>query len=251
MVFGGNHPSSDEVASLLGWWRDAGLDVLIDEEPRDWLARAEASAELAAAAPAAALIAKAPAPPVAPPAPSFPDTLAGFCEWLASTDRISIPLASRIAPVGDAASGLMTLIDLPEPGDVDSQVLFSGPSGALFDKMLSAIGRDRQSLYLVAMAPGWPGGGFVDKAMGALFVELARHHVALARPRALLLMGEQPSRAFLGMGFVEARGKVHDVALDGGAVRAVATFHPRTLLQHPEQKRRAWDDLQLLKSLLV
>lgn len=253
MDFGGNHASADEIASLLGWWRDAGLDVLVDEEPRDWLARVEAPAPAAAAAPIAAPRAEAaaPTPALAPaPAPSFPDTLAGFVEWLASNDRIAIPLASRIAPVGDPASGLMTMVDLPEPGDVDSHVLFSGPSGALFDKMLAAIGRDRTSLYLAAMAPGWPGGGVVDKATGALFVELARHHVALARPRALLLMGEQPARAFLGMGFVEARGRVHDVALPGGAVRAVATFHPRTLLQHPEQKRRAWEDLQLLKSLV-
>lgn len=253
MDLGANHGSAAEIASLMGWWEGAGFDVLVDEAPRDWLARAEPPV----ARPVIAAIsqqAAAPVPPAPvrsePPAqaaePGLPDTLAGFQSWLATSDAISMPLSARVAASGDPASGLMVLIDLPEAEDPASGRLLSGPAGDLFDKMLAAMGRDRQSLYLSAMAPGRPTGGFVDRAQGALFARLARHHVALARPRALLLMGEQPSRIFLDLGFVEARGRVHDVLLPGGAVGAVATFHPRTLLQHPQQKRRAWEDLQLL-----
>lgn len=255
MVFGGNHASAAELASLMGWWRDAGLEVLAADEPCDWLAPVERPAERTAnttmmeppARPAAAPVAaERPAPPA-----SFPDTLPAFQQWLATSEKIAMPMPARVAPMGDPASGLMVLVDLPEQVDPANGRLLSGPVGELFDKMLSAVNRDRQSLYLSAMAPGWPTGGVVDRAMGALFNELARHHVALARPRALLLMGEQPSRAFLGKGFVEARGSVHDVQLPGGAIKAVATFHPRTLLQHPQQKRRAWEDLQLLMKLLA
>lgn len=257
MVLGGNHLSPADVGSLLGWWQDAGLDTLVDETPRDWLAVAERPAPVAVASAAAAVSAPAAtAKPAAPPAetrapaPSFPDDLPAFQAWLATSDKISMPLSARIAPVGDPASGLMFLVDLPDADDLGTGSLLSGEAGALFDKMIGAIQRDRRSLYLSAMAPGRPTGGFVDKASGALFGELARHHVALAKPRALLLMGEQPSRTFLNMGFVEARGRVHDVAVGGGAVKAVATFHPRTLLQHPQQKRRAWEDLQLLMTIL-
>lgn len=253
MELGGNHASSADIASLIGWWQDAGLDILVDEAPRDWLARGERPAVSAAAiapAPSPQLAIAQPTPvraaPAAPAAPSFPDDLAAFQAWLTSSDKITMPLAARLAPSGDPASGLMVLVDLPDAGDIDSGRLLSGAAGELFDKMIAAMGRDRQSLYLSAMAPGRPTGGFVDKASGALFSELARHHVALAKPRALLLLGEQPSRAFLNMGFVEARGRVHDVRLPGGAVSAIASFHPRTLLQHPQQKRRAWEDLQLL-----
>ncbi len=251
MVFGGNHLSPADITSLLGWWQDAGLDTLVDEAPRDWLAIAERAAPIVAApAPAAAKSAPAPVP-AKPAAPSFPDSLPAFQAWLAASDKISMPLAARIAPAGDPASGVMVLVDLPDPDDLATGRLLSGEAGALFDRMIGAMRRDRQSLYLAAMAPGRPTGGFVDKASGTLFSELAGHHVALAKPRALLLMGEQPSRSFLNMGFVEARGRIHDVALGGGAVKAVATFHPRTLLQHPQQKRRAWEDLQLLMTILA
>ena len=245
MEAGGNIASSADVASLIDWWQDAGLDVLIDEAPRDWLARVER------ATPSVVARAKpAPSTPAAVREPVFPATLPAFQAWLATSDKIAMPLAARVAPSGDPASGLMVLIDLPEADDAASGRLLSGPAGQLFDKMIAAIGRGRESLYLAAMAPGRPAGGYVDKAGAALFGELARHHVALARPRALLLMGEQPSRAFLGVGFVEGRGRTHDVQLAGGATIAVATFHPRTLLQHPQQKRRAWEDLQLLMKSL-
>lgn len=261
MDLGASLGSTAEITSLMGWWEDAGLDVLVDEAPRDWLARvvppaarpvaaAAVPAQPAAALPPAAPPVRADAPVAAAAAPAFPDTLVGFQSWLATSDEIMMPMSARVAASGDPAAGLMVLVDLPEAEDPANGRLLSGPAGDLFDKMLGAMGRDRQSLYLSAMAPGRPSGGFVDRSQGALFGRLARHHVILARPRALLLMGEQPSRTFLDLGFVEARGRVHDVAFQGGAVSAVATFHPRTLLQHPQQKRRAWEDLQLLMKLL-
>lgn len=252
MDLGANIGSSADYAGLVTWWRDAGLDVLVDETPRDWLAKVDPPVAAPAATVATPAIAPAERPRAATVAPplALPDSLPAFQAWLTGSETLSIPLAARVAPSGDVAAGVMMLVDLPEADDHLSGRLLSGAAGQLFDKMIAAMGRDRDSLYLAAMAPGRPAGGYVDKASGMLFGELARHHAALARPRVLLLMGEQPSRAFLDMGFVEARGRVHDVRLAGGAVSAIATFHPRTLLQHPEQKKRAWEDLQLLMKAL-
>jgi DNA polymerase len=70
----------------------------------------------------------------------------------------------------------------------------------------------------------------------------ARKHVALAKPKRLLLLGDAPSRALLGRAMVEARGHVHKIE----GVRTVVTFHPRQLLKQPSHKRLAWQDLLLL-----
>jgi DNA polymerase len=231
-----------EIASLLAWWSEAGVDVLIDEQSRNWLApieRAPAPAAKTAAVPVAKAVAA-----------EWPTTLATFQTWLATSDEISIPADARIAPAGDIASGLMLLSDQPEANDTETGQIMSGEIGRLFDRMMAAIGRDRASIYLAAMAPGRPAGGYVDADAAKLFTRLARHHVGLAKPRLLLLLGEGPSRAMLGLGFVEARGRVHMIDLPGGAVPAIATFHPRTLIQHPAQKARAWADLQLLMKTL-
>ena len=256
MDSGGIRFSEADISSLISWWGDAGVDVLVDETPRNWLtpvARPAAQAQPAPVLPNIPETQKAaPLAPATPaPAASLPDTLAGFHAWLAASDMLTIPLAARVAPAGDPASGLMMLVDMPDAADVDAGQLLAGDAGVLFDRMIAAMGRSRDSLYLSAMAPGRPAGGYVDRAAATLFGELARHHVALAKPRALLLMGEAPSRTFLNMGFVEARGRVHDVVLPGGAVPAVATFHPRTLLLHPAQKKRAWEDLQMLMKIIA
>ena len=250
MDSGGIQLSGADITSLMSWWSDAGVDVLIDESPRNWLTPVERPAAAPPPPPVETKVADT-QQPLSAPAPSFPDTLDAFRTWLVTSEKLSLPLASRIPPVGDPASGLMMLVDMPDAADVEAGQLLTGEAGLLFDRMIAAMGRDRASLYLSAMAPGRPGGGYVDRAAAVLFGELARHHVGLVRPRALLLMGEAPSRTFLNMGFVEARGRVHEVPLPGGAVPAIATFHPRTLLQHPAQKKRAWDDLQMLMKLIA
>ena len=72
--------------------------------------------------------------------------------------------------------------------------------------------------------------------------DIARRHIALAKPKRLLLFGDGPCRALLGEPLAAARGHVHKVE----GVRTVATFHPRWLMQRPSDKALAWRDLLLL-----
>lgn len=74
--------------------------------------------------------------------------------------------------------------------------------------------------------------------------EIAIKHIHLVKPRRLLLFGDAPARALLGEPLARARGRVHRIE----GVRAVATFHPRWLLQRPSDKALAWRDLLLLMS---
>jgi len=72
--------------------------------------------------------------------------------------------------------------------------------------------------------------------------ELARRHIALAKPQRLLLFGDGPCVALLGKRLIQARGHVHKIE----GVRTVATFHPRHLMNRPSDKALAWKDLLLL-----
>ncbi len=216
-----------DALSALDWWREAGVDSLVDEKPRDWL-HTPAKPQ-----------------PSAPAPDALPATLAGFHVWLRETDRLPGAPAARILPAGDPASGLMLLADMPEAPDADAGSLFTGEIGRLFDRMLAAIGRDRASIYLATMAP-------IRQTPRDLetpdMVRMARHHVALAAPRLLLLLGNAPSRAILGMDFPQARGRLHEFNHDGTTVTAIVTFHPRLLIQQPARKADAWADLQMLLS---
>ena len=224
-------------ASLIGWWRDMGVDSFIDEVPEPWLGRN-----------ALVLDTPKPAPVVATSKTkdALPDTLAAFASWLMTSEDIPAagPPARRIAPSGDVASGLMVITDMPEA--VDRDLLLTGPTGILFDRMLAALGRDRSSIYMASIAPGRPATGMIDDDALDSLGNIMRHHVALAAPKWLWVMGRAPSRAILTMSEVEARGRLHKFNHNGGTTTVMASLHPRNLLQSPHRKAAVWADMQNL-----
>jgi uracil-DNA glycosylase family 4 len=219
--------------SALSWWMEAGVDTLVDEAPRDWL-RPRAKA--------------APAPVAEPPDEELPGQLDLFQAWLASSDRLAFaaPAVPRLCPAGDPASGLMILADMPSGEDCAAGTLISGEAGRLFERMLAAIGRDRASIYLAALSCiRSPSGQLNDEAMKSC-AALARHHVGLAAPKAVLLFGDACAKALLGLSVPQARGRWHALATHAGPVKALVTIAPRQLLDSPRLKALAWADLQML-----
>ena len=145
-------------------------------------------------------------------------------------------------------SGLMLLVDMPEPEDALEGRLLAGAAGRLLDRMLAAIGRDRASIYLASLLPGAPGRRPARSgASPAPAIRLARAPCRAGRAaRRCCCCGDCASRALLGIGVAAARGRLHDLNHGGAIVPAIATFHPRCLLEHPMQKAGAWQDLRLL-----
>ncbi|MFD1950905.1 uracil-DNA glycosylase family protein [Sphingomonas arantia] len=244
----------DDLADALGalrWWRDAGVDTLVDDEPRDWLRPAAQLAPIAPTGPRESvepLFETADVAPSAAPAPAtepLPATLEAYAAWCADPATFPDLGPQRVCAAGDPASGIMILGDMPEPGDADAGTLMSGELGRLFDRILAAIGRDRASVYLAALCPARPAGGRIASATAAELVRAAHHHVALAAPKVLLLLGKEAMTAF-GLDWPGARGHLHEINHIGGKTVAIATFHPRMLLQSPARKADLWADLRLL-----
>jgi DNA polymerase len=243
--------SPADAASVLQWWSDAGVDVLIDEEPHDWLRpQAKAAAPVPAAEPGRAPpSARAPAPAPAPvAAEDFPGQLDLFQAWLQTHERLPFasPSAPRVCPSGDPASGLMIVADMPSTEDCGSGTLISGEAGRLFDRMLAAIGRDRGSIYLAALSCLRSPDGRLATEPAKACATLARHHIGLAQPKAVLLFGDAVSKAMLGMPMAQARGRWHEIVTHAGPVKALVTLPPSLLLTNPAHKALAWADLQML-----
>lgn len=226
-------------ASLIAWWKEAGVDVALDEAPRDWLKPA-------------------PKPQTAPPAGAPAVAMAGedgpppqldlFHAWLASSAALpyAAPSAPRVCPAGDPAAGLMIVTDMPTGEDCNSGLLISGEAGRLFERMLAAIGRSRETIYLAALSClRSPDGRFSTDAAKQC-ATLARHHAGLVSPKALLIFGDAASKALLGLPLVQARGRWHELATHSGPVKALVTLPPAFLLAQPAAKAHAWADLQLL-----
>jgi DNA polymerase len=241
--------------SLIRWWRDAGVDVLVENEPRGWLKdplsfRGEGSERSEAGSGAVA------APQFLPHTPTLsaegkrealPSTLSDLLAWMRESG--DVPEArwgrTRLLPAGDPGSDVMILVDMPEPGDAEAGSLLAGEVGELFDRMLHAIGRSRHSIWLAPIATVRKVGRVAD-AEAARLAAIARHQIALVAPKRLLIMGKLPNELLVGPDWAETRGDYHLLTLGEAKVETVATFHPRLLNERPKYKAEAWKDLQLL-----
>lgn len=232
---GGEHDrlTAAEAASVLGWWIEAGVDVAIQESPRAWL-----GASVAAPVPDATPESN------ATPSRELPGSFEAFRNWLGEAP--ALPLAQgnsrRVLPRGIEAAEVMLLADMPTPEDVASGQPIAGQAWDLTERMLAAIGFDSDQAYVASLSCFHsPGTRLSGKDLDAC-AHIARRHVALAKPKRLLLLGDATCRALLGKPLTAARGHVHKIE----GVRAVATFHPRFLLDRPSNKALAWRDLLLL-----
>ncbi len=222
-------------ASTLAWWHDAGVDLLVEEAPHDWLA--------------------APVPvPIAPVAPvpvaagaALPDDLPVFLAWRMGDGAPDAGWRGvAIAASGPADAAVMVLTDCPDREDDAAGTLLAGAAGRLFDRMLAAVGLSRDRVHLASVCARRPLAGRMPAELEGQLGEVARHHVALVAPQRLLLMGNAAARAILGADGARARGGLQSVDHRRGKTGAVATHHPRLLLQQPACKADAWKDLQLL-----
>ena len=223
-----------EARSALRWWLEAGVDVAIQEEPRDWLKPAPPRHAVPAPEP---VLASNLAEPTA-------ETLADLRQWLANSAQL--PLASgtakRILPHGPEDAAIMLLSDPPALEDFTAGQPIGGDAWTLAQRMLAAIGLSADQAYSASLSCFHAPGTRMTEQDRAACADIARQHIRLAKPGRLLLFGDGPCVAMLGKRLVEARGHVHKIE----GVRTVATFHPRHLINRPLDKALAWKDLLLL-----
>lgn len=222
-----------EARSALAWWLEAGVDVAVQEEPRDWLRQAPPPSKRAADTPPQQNLVQ----------PSQ-ETLAELKNWLASSVQLPLagPGAKRVLPHGPEDAAIMLLTDAPSLEDAAAGQPIGGESWKLAQRMLAAIGIKADEAYSASLSCFHTPGARMSPADREACTEIARRHIALAKPKRLLLLGDGPAQALLGKPLPQARGHVHKVE----GVRTVTTFHPRHLINRPLDKSLAWKDLLLL-----
>lgn len=245
--------------SYYDWWSLAGVDALVGEVPAGWLdvpAANDVAAKPkispiaepeAAPLPAALQRQEAPVEAEAKGPIELPADWDAFQNWLANSPEVpgSQWDARRVLPVGNPEAPLMLLTAWPEMDDQRDGELFAGPAGQLLDAMLRAIGTARGDCYLASLAITRPPGGRIDERDAAELDRLLWHHLRLAKPERLLLIGSDIVRMTANIQLADARGKLLDINQDGRKVDAVAVAHPAMLLARPAQKAAAWDSLKL------
>lgn len=153
---------------------------------------------------------------------------------------------------GNPEAGLMFVGEGPGAEEDRAGLPFVGPSGQLLDRMLASIGLDRTKYLITNLIP-WrpPGNRNPTDAEVLTCLPFLLRHIALVRPRRLVLLGKLATQALTGSnaGITRMRGKWVSLDIPGldAPVPALPLLHPAYLLRTPGAKRDAWSDLLLLR----
>lgn len=214
---------------------------------------------------ASAPVSAAPAAPVAP-APVAPMPV----------DGEAAPRVTELAALAGVAAGC-TRCRLAEgrtqvvfgSGNPDAELMFVGEvtgadedrqglplvgaAGELLTKIIQAIERTREEVYIANVVKCRPPGdrdakpdevatcrGYLDK------------QIALVRPRILVALGRVAALTLLGneVGNDAPIGRMRGQWFQVQGIPTMVTYHPAALLRNPALKRPTWEDMQQVRDFL-
>jgi uracil-DNA glycosylase family 4 len=150
---------------------------------------------------------------------------------------------------GDASARVVIVGEGPgEDEDLRGRP-FVGAAGRLLDAIVAAVGWRRHEVYIcnvIKCRP--PRNREPQEDEIAACGPFLRRQIRAIRPRAILALGNVAARFLLSSGapISGLRGRVHDFE----GMPLVPTYHPAYLLRNPLQKRRVWQDIQVLLGVL-
>lgn len=128
---------------------------------------------------------------------------------------------------------------------------FVGRAGQLLNRMLKAIGLSRSQVYIANTVKCRPPDNRNPKAEEIAACEnYLQRQIELIQPQIILALGGVAANALLECDepVGRLRGNVHHFR--DSDIPLVVTYHPAYLLRSPNQKRAAWEDLQLAQRVL-
>jgi DNA polymerase len=271
---------SKAARELLAFYAEAGVDAVIGEQPNDFLSAPEPSpaperpmaavGQLAGSrspqnadaragnAPTRAAAAPPPAPDAAVMAARQAARTASSLEELRAIldrfDGCSLKgSASRLVFAdGTPGSRLMFVGEAPGAEEDKQGLPFVGRSGQLLDRMLKAIGLERQQVYIANIVPWRPPGNRTPTPVETqICLPFIQRQIELCNPEVLVTVGQPSTGALLGVqGIMKNRGRWFPYNTGTREIRALPMLHPAYLLRSPIGKRLAWRDMLAIKKAL-
>lgn len=148
--------------------------------------------------------------------------------------------------VGDPKADLMVIGEAPGADEDAQGEPFVGRAGQLLDKILKAIGFEREDIYIANILKSRP-----PNNRNPLPAEVEAHvpilykQIALIRPKLILCVGKTSGTTLLNQQTTLSalRQRFHDYH----GLPLLVTYHPAALLRNPQWKRPTWEDVQMLR----
>jgi uracil-DNA glycosylase len=147
--------------------------------------------------------------------------------------------------VGNPRAELLFVGEGPGADEDQQGEPFVGKAGQLLTKMIEAMGFRREDVYIANVVKCRPPGNRNPEPDEIAACEpFLRAQIAALSPRVIVALGKFAAQTLLRdpTPITKLRGRWSSY----GGVKLMPTFHPAYLLRSPEEKKRAWEDLQLV-----
>jgi DNA polymerase len=254
----------EEMLSILEWYRAAGVDIAVGEEPVDRFAQRPPPRVTPSPTPQAGHPAERPPvmlalggdPGEARALAAGAQTLDELQAILGAYDGCGLKLRATqlVFADGNPQAEIMLIGEAPGAEEDRQGKPFVGKSGQLLDRMLEAIDLDRSKVYIANTVPWRPPGNRAPTPEEiALCLPFLQRQVELVAPRLVVTLGGPAMQTVFqtSAGIIKMRGKWSEVSIGNHGVQAMPTLHPAYLLRNPPAKQQAWRDLLSLKVKMV
>jgi uracil-DNA glycosylase family 4 len=256
--------TKDDALAVLDWYRAAGVDTAVGDEPVDRFAASAAAPARGAVPAASGVVAPAPLPAATlsvDPAETraiaaAADSLEALRAAMDAYDGCALKHRATQLVFSDGNPDARIMLVGEGPGEQEDKLgkPFVGRAGQLLDRMLAAVGLDRTRVYIANMVP-WrpPGNRNPTPAELAQCAPFLHRQVELVNPKLLVTLGNVPTQALFetAQGITRMRGTWKTLEIGGWSGPVLPTLHPAFLLRTPSAKAQAWKDMLSLKAVMV
>lgn len=185
------------------------------------------------------------------PGPSPAERLAELEAELAGCTRCPLHQKrnSIVFGVGDPQARLVFVGEGPGADEDRLGEPFVGAAGQLLDRIIGAIGLDRQKVYICNIVKCRPPRNRTplppERATCGPFLE---RQLAIVQPEVIVALGRTAANDLLDNEI--SMGRLRGRFYPRGDALVMPTFHPAYLLRTPEAKRAVWEDMKKVRDRL-
>ena len=148
---------------------------------------------------------------------------------------------------GNIKSKIMIIGEAPGVTDEIEGKPFCGETGELLDKMLNAIGLNRDKTYITNVINF----RLADNKKPSLedinrFKPFLIEHIKIANPEYILILGSIALQSLFNnaLPISKERGNWKELKVNNKHILCMPSFHPAFLLRQIQQKKLSWEDLK-------
>lgn len=150
---------------------------------------------------------------------------------------------------GSPNAELMFIGEAPGHEEDVQGLAFVGRAGQLLTKIIEAMGRKREDVYIANIIKCRPPNNRNPEADEvASCMPFLEEQIRLISPKVIVSLGTFAAQAILGTD--EPIGRLRGRWREARGVRVMPTFHPAFLLRSPDRKKDVWEDMKLVRDYL-